>query len=100
MDQGIIRSLKHKYCSCLVCKCLQRITALNECFKISLFDAIAMLATSWNAVGQETTADCCQKARFHETLEPHNEVDDNLEVRPCMWKGVQEEMYVTFIFEE
>jgi hypothetical protein len=76
MDQGIFRSLKHKYCRCLDCKFLQRITATKECFKIFLFGAIAMLAASWNAVSKEAIKNFCQKARFCETLELHNEDDE------------------------
>lgn len=73
--------MKHKYFSCLVCNCLQRITAISECFKISLFDAIAMLAASWNAVSQETITDFYQRTRFHTTVELHNEEKDDLEER-------------------
>jgi hypothetical protein len=42
-DQGIMKSLKHKYCSHLVCKFLQRIKTIRECHKISLFEAISIL---------------------------------------------------------
>jgi hypothetical protein len=100
MDKGIIRSLKHKYHRRLVCKFLQRITITKECYKVSLFDAIPMLAASWNAVSWETTANYYQKARFCETPEPHNKEDDALEVSPYIWEDVKEMMNVTLTFKE
>lgn len=36
MDQGIIRSLKHKYHRCFDCNFMQRITFSKECYKVSL----------------------------------------------------------------
>lgn len=36
MDQGIIRSLKHKYHRCFNCNFLQSITFTKECYKVSL----------------------------------------------------------------
>jgi hypothetical protein len=100
MDKGIIRSLKYKYHKRLVCKFLQRITTTRECYKVSLFDAISMLAASWNAVSWETIANCYWKARFFATPEPHIEDDDDSEVSPHIWKDVKEKMNVTFTSEE
>jgi hypothetical protein len=54
MDQGIIRSLKQRYCKCLVCRYIQHITNTKEPFKVSSFDAISIFAASWNAVSQQT----------------------------------------------
>jgi hypothetical protein len=46
-----------------------------RCYKVS-FDAISMLAASWNAVIWETIANFYQKAGFCETSVPHVEEDD------------------------
>jgi hypothetical protein len=67
MDQGIIKFLEHKYRRCLVCKFQERLTTTEECYRMLLFDAISMLAASWNAVIWETNANCYQKAGFYET---------------------------------
>jgi hypothetical protein len=56
VDKWVIKSLKHKYHRCPVCKFLQRITTTKQCYEISLFDAIAMLATSWNDASWEMIA--------------------------------------------
>jgi hypothetical protein len=100
MDQGIIRTLEHKYRSHLVCKFLQRSTAAKECYKISLFDAISMLPAPWNAFSQETFGNCYEKTRFCETSEPHNEEDDDSEVSSFIWEDVQEKVDVTFTYDE
>jgi hypothetical protein len=46
----------------------------------SIFDAIPMLAASWNAVSQETAANCYWNAGFCKTPEPLNEENDDSEV--------------------
>jgi hypothetical protein len=96
VDQGIIRFVKHKYCRSLDCRFLQRTTATKECYRGSSFDAISMLAASWNVVSQGTIASCHQKARFCETSEPYSEPDD-----VSQWEDVQEKLNVTtFTFEK
>jgi hypothetical protein len=75
---------------------LQRTTTTKECYRGFSFDAISMLAASWNAVSWGTVASFYQNARFCETSEPYSEPDD---VIP--WEDVQETInMVTFTFEE
>jgi hypothetical protein len=49
-------------------------------------------------LSQHTFSDCFQKAGSFETHEVLNE--DNWEVSPCIWAGVQDKAKVTFTFEE
>jgi hypothetical protein len=54
MDQGRVMPLQQRYHKRLMCKLLQRITATEERYEVSLMP-LSMLAASWNAVSHETT---------------------------------------------
>jgi hypothetical protein len=70
MDQGIIKALKQKFCRSFVLRLLQRHNSNKDSYKISLLDAVSMLAMAWNLVGKDIIANCFRKAGFITNAEP------------------------------
>ena len=58
MDQGVIRSLKAHYRKKVVRLCIKAVESNKPLPKISILQAMKHLASSWNAVSEETTVNC------------------------------------------
>ncbi|XP_065056398.1 tigger transposable element-derived protein 4-like [Rhopilema esculentum] len=61
-DQGVIRSLKAKYRTVLVQKYIREIDQQKSLPKISILDAMDILAASWSMVSETTIVNCFAKA--------------------------------------
>ena len=62
MDQGVIRSLKAHYRKKVVRLCIKAVESNKLLPKISILQALKHLASSWNAVSEETTVNCFKKS--------------------------------------
>ena len=62
MDQGVIRSLKAHYRKKVVRLCIKAVESNKPLPKISILQALKHLASSWNAVSEETTVNCFKKS--------------------------------------
>ena len=62
MDQGVIRSLKAKYRIALVQKYIRAIDQQKSLPKISILDAMDILAASWSMVSETTIVNRFAKA--------------------------------------
>jgi hypothetical protein len=68
---------------------------MEECYRVSLFDARSMPAALGNAVSWEMMESCCRKARrFCGISEPANEDDARWEVSPTVFGDVKVKMNV------
>jgi hypothetical protein len=101
MDQGIIKALKPKFHRSFVLRLLQRLNSNKESYKMSLLDAVSMLAMAWNLVGRDIIANCFRKVGFITNAEPaiQNEDGDN-EASYDEWPKLQEELNIRSTFEK
>ena len=71
MNQGVIRSLKAKYCKNAVWKIIQSVEKKKTLPKISLLLGMQMLASAWDALSTQTIVNCFRKSGIstesHET---------------------------------
>ncbi|KAJ8890415.1 hypothetical protein PR048_009923 [Dryococelus australis] len=85
------------YRKCLESRLLQRMTT-KTVYSVSLFDAIHMLAASWDSLSQETTANCFGKASFSTMPEELPVVSlDTVEESDSIWAEVKKRLGVTNI---
>lgn len=75
MDQGIIRTLKAKFRKRLVLKILNRMEQ-NIDEKISVLDAILMLADAWKDVPEISIVNCFRHAGFGTTTNQEGEINE------------------------
>ena len=66
VDQGVIRSLKHKYRTCIIKTIINAIDNGKQLPSISILEAMKMLAHSWREVSESTIINCFRKAGFKE----------------------------------
>ena len=87
MDQGVIRSLKAHYRGKVVRKLCRSIEKKEPMPKISILEAMKILADSWNAVSMPTVVNCftkagiteqAQQAALDDTDDPFKELEDGL----------------------
>jgi hypothetical protein len=101
MDQGIIKALKQKIRRSFVLRSLQRLNYNEDRYKMSLLDAVSMLAMAWNSVGKDTIANCFGKAGFITNAEPAKQnADGDDEVSCDAWPNLQEKLNIRSTFEE
>jgi hypothetical protein len=101
MDQGVIKALKQKFHRSFVLRLLQRLNSNEDSYKVSLLDAVSMLAMAWNLFGKDIIANCLRKAGFITNAEPaipNGDGDD--EVSCDEWPKLQEELNIRSTFEE
>ena len=70
MDQGMNRALKQKFCIRFVFRLLQRLNSSDDSYKMSLLDAVSMLAMAWNSVSKDIIANSFRKAGFLTNADP------------------------------
>jgi hypothetical protein len=70
VDQDVIRALKQKFHRSFVLRLLQRLNSTEDSYKMSLLNAVSMLAVAWNSVGKDTVANCFRKAGFITNADP------------------------------
>jgi hypothetical protein len=70
MAQDVIKALKQKFRRSFVLRLLQRLNSNKDSHKMSLLDAVSMLAMAWNLVGKDIIANCFSKAGFITNAEP------------------------------
>jgi hypothetical protein len=101
MDQGVIKALKQNFCRSFVLRFLQRLNSNKDSYKMSLLDAVSMLAMAWNLVGKDIIANCFRKAGIITNAEPaiQNEDGDN-EVSCDEWPKFQEKINIRSTFDE
>jgi hypothetical protein len=85
----------------MVLRLLQRLNSIKDSSKISLLDAVSMLAMAWNSVGKDTTANHFRKAGFITNAEPAKQ-DENSDdkVRCDAWSNLQDKLNIRPTFEE
>jgi hypothetical protein len=94
MDQGIINALKQKFHRSFVLRLLQRLNSNEDNYKMSLLDAVSMLAMAWNLVGKDIIANCFRKAGFITDVVPAiQNVDSDEELSCDEWPKLQETKY-------
>jgi hypothetical protein len=95
MDQGIIKALKQKFHRSFALGLLQRLNSNKDSYKMSLLDAVSMLAMAWNLIGKDTIANCFRKAGFITYAGPaiQNEDADD-EVSCDEWPKHQEKLNI------
>ena len=78
MDQGVIRSLKAKYCSRLIKRIIKAIDSNKDIPKINVLDAMKLCTLSWEDVTENTVQNCFAKARISndDQLRAQNDLDD------------------------
>ena len=88
MDQGVIRSLKAKYCRRMVRKYIASLDAGNGIPKLSILDGMDMLVSSWDEVQTKTIVNCFRKCGISvkdqelamlDSEEPFKGIADDLE---------------------
>ncbi|XP_065672149.1 tigger transposable element-derived protein 4-like [Hydra vulgaris] len=77
MDQGVIRSLKAHYRHKIVRLCIKAVDNNEPMPKISIFQAMKDLVSSWNAVSKETVINCFKKAGISKTNKSIEKADDD-----------------------
>nr|AOE48153.1 CENP-B-like protein 1 [Locusta migratoria] len=97
MDQGVIKNIKHKFRHSLVLRLLQRIQSPENMYKLSLLEAMSMLAMSWDSVKQETIANCFRKAGFpSDSAKILEEIEESCDI----WPTVQEKFSIDTSFQD
>jgi hypothetical protein len=101
VDQDIIKALKQKFRRSCVLRLLQRLNSNKDSHKMSLLDAVSVLAMAWNLVGKDIIANCFRKAGFITNAEPaiQNENGDD-EVSCDEYPKLQEKQSIRSTFEE
>jgi hypothetical protein len=94
-DQGVIKALKQKFRRSFVLRLLQRLDSNKDSYKMSLLNAVSMLAMAWNLVGKGIITNCFRKAGLITNAEPaiQNEDGDD-EVSRDEWPKVQEKLNI------
>jgi len=101
MDQGIIKALKKRFRRSFVLRLLQRRNFTEDGCRMSLLDAVSMLAVAWNSVGRDTVASSFRKAGFSTTAEAaEQDGDGDGEVSCDAWSSLQEKLNIRSTFEE
>jgi hypothetical protein len=101
MDQGIIKALKQKFHRSFVLRLLQRLNSNKDSYKMSLLDAVSMLAVAWNLIGKDIIANCFRKAGFITNAEPAIQNEDGDDEVSCdEWPKLQEKLNIRSTFEE
>jgi hypothetical protein len=97
MDQGVIKALKHKFCRSFVLRLLQRLNSNKDSYKMSLLDAVSMLAMAWNLVGKDIITNCFRKAGSITNAEPAIQSEDGDDEVMCdEWPKLQEKLNIMF----
>jgi hypothetical protein len=93
MDQGIIEVLEQKFRRMFVQRLLQRLNSNEHSYKMSLLDAVSMLAMAWNLVGKDIIASSFKKAGFITNAEPAIQNEDGDDEVSCdEWPKLQEKV--------
>jgi hypothetical protein len=93
MDQGIIKALKQKFHRSFVLRLLQRLNSNKDSYKMSLLDAVSMLAMAWNLVGKDIIASFFRKTGFITNAEPAIQNEDGDDEVSCdEWPKLQEKL--------
>ena len=66
MDQGVIRSLKAKYCSLAFEKQIDALEKGNQLFEFSSLTAMPMFTKAWNYTPDGTFKNCFKKSGISE----------------------------------
>ena len=77
MDQGVIRSLKAHYRKKVVRLCIRAVESNKPLPKISIFQAMKHLVSSWNAVLKETIVNCFKKSNVSQSKQQAAVDDDD-----------------------
>lgn len=64
MDQGVIRSLKTKYCKNIVPKIIRSLVKNKALPTNSILNGMQMLVSAWNSVSIEAVVNCFCKPRI------------------------------------
>jgi hypothetical protein len=101
MDQGIMKALKQKFRRSFVLRLLQRLNSIKDSYKMSLLDAVSMLAMAWNLVGKDIIANRFRKAGFITNAEPaiQNEDGDD-KVSSDEWPKLQKKLNIRSTFQK
>ena len=78
MDQGVIMHLKAHYRKRLIKDMIRHLDRKERPFKLSLLNAMQLLASAWNDVSKTAIVDCFQKAKLVENGQTLADIDD-----PC-----------------
>jgi hypothetical protein len=101
VDQDIIKALKQKFRRSFVLRLLQRLNSNKDRYKMSLLDAVSMLAMAWNLVGKDIIANCFRKAGFIINAEPAMQNEDGDDEVSCdEWPKLQEKLNMRPTFEK
>jgi hypothetical protein len=101
MDQGIMKALKQKFCRSFVLRLLQRLHSNQDSYKMSLLDAVSMLAMGRNLIGKDIIANLFRKAGFITNAEPATQNEDGDDEVSCdEWPKLQEKLNIRSTFEE
>jgi hypothetical protein len=101
MDQGIIKALKQKFHRSFVLRLLQRPNSNKDSYKLSLLDAVSMLAMTWNLVGKDIIANCFRKAGSITNAQPAiQNGDGDGEISCDEWPKLKEKLSIRSTFEK
>jgi hypothetical protein len=101
MDQGIIKALKQKFHRSFVLRLLQRLNSNKGSYKMSLLDAVCMLAMAWKLVGKGSIPNCFRKAGFITNAEPPIQNEDGDDEVSCdEWPKLQEKLNIRSTLEK
>jgi hypothetical protein len=101
MDQGIIKALKQKFPRSFLLRLLQRRNSNKDNYKMSLLDAVSMLAMAWNLIEKDIIATCFRKAGFITNAEPAIQQEDGDDEVSCdEWPKLQVKLSIRSTFEE
>lgn len=100
MDQGVVKTLKQKFRRSFVLRLLQRRNFTQDDYRMSLLDAVSMLAVAWNSVGKCNITNCFRKAGFITNAEPEEDEDGDDGVSCDAWSNLQEKLNIGSTFEE
>ncbi|XP_065658870.1 tigger transposable element-derived protein 4-like [Hydra vulgaris] len=97
MDQGVIRSLKAKYCSLALKKQIAALEKENEMLKFFIFTAMFMLTKAWNFIPDQTFINCFEKSGISlEAVEKHVNDDNNpfcgLDVNETVMENLRDDL--------
>ena len=78
MDQGVIQSLKAKYCSRMTQQIIKAIDANKSIPTVNVLDAMKMLTVCWEEVTEETVKKCFTKSHIsaQDQASTQNDLDD------------------------
>jgi hypothetical protein len=95
MDQGVIKALKQKFHRSFVLRLLHRLNSNKDSYKMSLLDAVSMLAMVWNLIGKDIIANYFRKAGFITNAEPAIQNEDRDGKVSCdEWPKLQEKLNI------